>query len=125
MKKTKKKVDYHIAIWGLIAIALASVLGDETSMASALVGAMIGLVNWTVFKNLTKRVETRGNQMSLGLWLALKFLALVGIITAIFFLTPVQPVAFTAGVSALFLGITSYNLFHYLKNETSAVGGED
>lgn len=120
-----KKVDYHIAIWGLIAIALTAVAGGISSGLSALTGAALGMGNWVVFRRLILGIAASGNQMGLGVFLALKFLAVVAVVTLLFTLTPVDPIAFTAGISALFLGISTCYFIHLTKKRTTSLGGDD
>ena len=125
MTKTQKKVDYHIAIWGLIAIALAAVIGGWIPMLSASAGAVLGMLNWIVFRHLTHRMTMAGGGLGLGLFLALKFAAIMAIVTLFFLYTPIRPLPFTGGISSLFLGITSYYLVYLFERNTTIPGGDD
>ena len=120
-----KKIDYHIAIWGLIAIALTAVTGGIAPALSASIGALLGMGNWLVFRRLVKGIATAGNQTGLGLILGLKFMVIMTIISLLFMYTPIKPIPFTVGISGLFLGISSYYFTNLLKDGKAKSRGEN
>lgn len=110
-----KKIDYWIAAWGVIAIASATVISGRTVFFSTLLGAALGLANWMMFRYVVLRMAVSGNKLGFGVFMGVKSLAVMGIVTAVFLLLPVEPPAFIAGISSLFMGITSYFLVQSLK----------
>ena len=110
-----KKIDYWIAAGGVIAIGAATVISGETAFFSTLLGAALGLANWMMFRYVVLRMAVSGNKLGFGVFMGIKSFALMGTITAIFLLLPMKPPAFIAGISSLFLGITSHYLAESLK----------
>lgn len=110
-----KKIDYWVAAWGVIAIGLATVISGSAVFFSTLLGAALGLANWMMFRYVVLRMAVSGNKFGFGVFMGIKSLAVMGVITALFLLLPIQPPAFIAGISSLFMGITSYFLVQSLK----------
>ena len=110
-----KKIDFWIAAWGVIAIALTTVLSGRAVFYSALLGAALGLANWMTFRYVVLRMAVAGNKLGFGVFMGVKSLSIMGIITAVFLLLPVNPPSFVAGISSVFLGIISYFLIQTLK----------
>jgi hypothetical protein len=123
--QTLKKIDYHIAIWGLIAIALALVFGGWMPMVSASAGAVLGMINWMIFRKLTQKLVSIGDRLGVGVFLSIKFMMLLAAVSLLLLLTPIRPIAFTVGISALFLGISSWYISHLLHEGTTALRGDD
>ena len=110
-----KKIDIWIAAWGVIAIALTTVLSEGTVFYSPLLGAALGFANWITFRYVVLRMAVAGNKLGFGVFMGVKALSIMGIITAVFLLLPVNPPSFTAGISSVFFGITSFFLIQSLK----------
>jgi hypothetical protein len=102
------KIDRHILIWGLIATAVATPIGGISALLSALIGATLAVVNWMAFRYVVLRMAASGNRMGFGISLGIKTVAILGVITLLFFTLPLEPVALICGFSALFLGIVTY-----------------
>ena len=99
----------------MIAIVAATVISGETAFFSTLLGAALGLSNWMMFRYVVLRMAVSGNKLGFGVFMGAKSLAIMGIITVLFFALPLKPSAFIAGISSLFMGITSYFLALSLK----------
>ena len=110
-----KKIDYWVAGWGVIAIASTTVISGRTVFFSTLLGAALGLANWMMFRYLVLRMAVSGNKLGFGIFVGVKSVAILGIITVAFILLPLNAPAFSAGISSVFMGITSYFLIQLFK----------
>lgn len=122
--KTLKKIDYHIAIWGLIAIALALPIGGIISLFSAVAGAVLGIMNWMIFRVLAGKLVQSGDRLALSLFLAVKYILLIAAISLLLLFTPIQPISFAAGITSLFLGISTAYIFDAIKDNKVELRGE-
>lgn len=124
MTRRLTKIDAHIASWGGIITALTAVIGGAEMFPSALVGAALAYLNWVALRTLAARMAESPQKLGLGVFLALKSLALfVGAFLLIKFL-PIQPLPFLAGMSGLFLGIATSTFFHALERSDARAESE-
>ena len=115
------KIDRHVIFWGIIATAAAIPIGGVSAVVSTLIGAVLAILNWMAFRFIVLRMATSGNRLGFGLSLGIKSIAILGIITILVVLLPLNPVALTCGFSALFLGIVSYTFKQALDKGAAAL----
>jgi hypothetical protein len=115
------KIDAHIAVWGAVAVAVTTVVGGTGMVVSALIGAVLAVVNWIAFRTLAVRMVSSSHKLGFGLFLAAKTLVVLGGIALLFAFLPLYPVAFIAGMAGLFLGILTSTICHSLKQTESTM----
>lgn len=115
------KIDWHIILWGCVATAVAIPVGGTAALWSTLVGAAIAVLNWMAFRYIVLRMLVSGNRVGFGISLAIKVLVVLGVISFLFIVLPLEPVAVICGFSALFLGIVSFAFKQSLEKGNAAV----
>ncbi len=120
-----KMIDYWIAAWGIIAISSAVVISGKTVFLSALLGSLLGLINWIMFRYAALRMAVASNKTEFGIFMGIKSLLIMAIITALFLSTPIRPVPFIAGISSLFLGIITFFLMQFMKKGDQILNKEN
>lgn len=115
------KIDIHIAVWGALATATATLMGGRAMLPGALLGAVLASLNWLAFRTLVIRMADSAQKLGLGLLLAVKTIAVLVAIALMLKYLPIHPVAFLAGMSGLFLGIVTSTIAGALRPADSAL----
>jgi hypothetical protein len=115
-KAAALRLTWFILGLGLVVIAVAYVLFGRVPAQSATVGVAVALANWYSLRFIVARVlvGSMRRKAAFSLVLSVKMAALMALCVLLIRTGLVQPIAFTAGISALPLGALLGSFAHVL-----------
>lgn len=106
-RMTLSKVDLHVALWAL-AVAIGSIFFfDRAILLGALLGGAIATLNWLGFRWAGVRIAATEERGRFFVFLAVKTMAVLGVVALVLATGAVNAFAFVVGLSSLVAGILS------------------
>ncbi len=111
-----KKIDSDIILCGALLCCIATFFWDLQILLGTIIGALLAVANWVGFRYLIARLMTSSHRVRLGILLALKTLAIFGIVSTIVLFAQLSVLAFVIGLSSLVCGIVLHTIRDMFSN---------
>jgi len=104
-RQTLIKVDFFVLAWGVVICTGAAIFWGEHVLQSAVIGSVLGYLNWAAFRFAGVRMAALGNRQRFGIFLAVKSFAILGAVLIILYFKLAEPIPFVVGLSSLVFGV--------------------
>jgi F0F1-type ATP synthase assembly protein I len=111
-----KRTDLYIGAFGMILSSASLFWGDGQIFLSTFIGFSIAFINWIGFRVLLEKLlDNKSRKGRVGMYMGLKSLAMLGIVSLVLTVLPIHMIAFVVGISSLPIGISANSFVYGLR----------